>query len=136
MKFMVTGGTAEIGTDMALKLTPEQSAARAFAIEEIDKGLFRPKQVVQFKAGETVEIVDTDLDDMPRTLASLLQPIEIKGKGKGKGKKDETPLKTDGPTVEEYVAAGYSAKSYPPKGYASRSSDEDIAAAIKAEAGA
>lgn len=30
------------------------------------------------------------------------------------------PLRTDGPTLEEYVKAGYSAESYPPTGYAPR----------------
>ncbi|EZP57435.1 hypothetical protein [Sphingomonas sp. RIT328] len=40
-------------------------------------------------------------------------------------------LKTDGPTVGEYVAAGYPAKNYPPAGYASRSTGEEIAEAIR-----
>jgi hypothetical protein len=35
-----------------------------------------------------------------------------------------------GPTVEEYVAAGYQAANYPPTGYESRSTPEEIAAAI------
>jgi hypothetical protein len=35
-------------------------------------------------------------------------------------------LRKDGPTVAEYVAAGYQADDYPPKGYASRSTDEEI----------
>lgn len=32
----------------------------------------------------------------------------------------DPPLRTDGPTLAEYVAAGYPANTYPPKGYASR----------------
>lgn len=43
-------------------------------------------------------------------------------------------LRTDGPTVDEYVAAGYPAKAYPPSGYASRSSAEEITNAITAQA--
>lgn len=39
----------------------------------------------------------------------------------------------DGPTIEEYVAAGYDASNYPPDGYASRSTDEEILAAIEAQ---
>lgn len=31
-------------------------------------------------------------------------------------------LRMDGPTLEEYVAAGYSADTYPPKGYAAKTS--------------
>lgn len=42
-------------------------------------------------------------------------------------------MRSDGPTVEEYVAAGYVARSYPPSGYASRSTDEEIATAIAAQ---
>lgn len=42
----------------------------------------------------------------------------------------EPSLRDDGPTVEEYVSAGYLAKNYPPAGYASKSTEEEIAAAI------
>lgn len=40
---------------------------------------------------------------------------------------------TEGPTVEEYVAAGFRAENYPPEGYASRSTDDEILAAITAQ---
>ena len=42
-------------------------------------------------------------------------------------------LRDDGPTVE-YVKAGYDAKNYPPQGYASRSTPEEIGAAVAAAA--
>jgi hypothetical protein len=42
-------------------------------------------------------------------------------------------LKQDGPTVQEWVAAGYKASEYPPSDYASKSSAEDIATAVAAE---
>lgn len=38
-----------------------------------------------------------------------------------------------GPTIAEWVAAGYKASAYPPKGYDSKSSDEEVKAAIEAE---
>lgn len=47
--------------------------------------------------------------------------------------KEEVVLLDDGPTVEEWVAAGYKAANYPPNGYASKSSQEEIDAAIAAE---
>lgn len=49
---------------------------------------------------------------------------------------DEAPatLRDDGPTIAEFVAAGYPAANYPPRGYASKSSEEEIAAAVAAEA--
>lgn len=40
----------------------------------------------------------------------------------------------NGPTVAEYVAAGYLAVNYPPGGYASVSTDEEVAEAIAAQA--
>lgn len=39
-------------------------------------------------------------------------------------------LRHDGPTVEEFMAAGHKAADYPPNGFASKSSPEDIKAAI------
>ncbi len=42
-------------------------------------------------------------------------------------------LRDDGPTVAEYVAAGYLASNYPPGGYASRSTPEEIESAVTAE---
>lgn len=46
---------------------------------------------------------------------------------------DPDGLRLDGPTVDEYVKAGYVARNYPPRGYASRSTEEEIAAAIAAQ---
>lgn len=45
-------------------------------------------------------------------------------------------LREDGPTIAEYVAAGYLAANYPPEGFASRSSADEIAAAIATGQGA
>lgn len=42
-------------------------------------------------------------------------------------------LKTDGPTIEKWVADGYKASDYPPEGYAPNSSEAKIKAAIEAE---
>jgi hypothetical protein len=41
-----------------------------------------------------------------------------------------------GPTIAQWVAAGYKAANYPPSGYASKSTQEEIDAAIAAEAAA
>ena|SRR5258708_14886761 len=45
--------------------------------------------------------------------------------------KEPAELKQGGPTVEEFVTAGYKAEQYPPKGYASQSTEEEIKAAIE-----
>lgn len=47
--------------------------------------------------------------------------------------RDAAGLRTDGPTIAEFVAAGYKAADYPPAGYASRSTEDEIAAALAAE---
>lgn len=44
----------------------------------------------------------------------------------------KTALRDDGPTVQEFVDAGYLAVNYPPTGYASKSTPEEIAAAVEA----
>jgi hypothetical protein len=44
--------------------------------------------------------------------------------------------KDNGPTVAEWVNAGYLAANYPPSGYASKSTPEEIAAAVAAQAAA
>lgn len=51
------------------------------------------------------------------------------------GKAAEPTLRPDGPTVAEYVAAGYLASNYPPSGFVPRSTPEEIAAAIAAQQG-
>lgn len=43
----------------------------------------------------------------------------------------ETDLKPGGPTIAEFIKAGYDPKGYPPKGYAAVSTPEEIAKAIK-----
>ena len=47
--------------------------------------------------------------------------------------KQSTGLREDGPTVVEFVAAGYKASNYPPEGYVSRSTAEKVAEALKDE---
>lgn len=46
----------------------------------------------------------------------------------------EGGLREDGPTVAEFVGAGYQAANYPPEGYASRSTADEIASAVAAQA--
>ncbi|MER9130681.1 hypothetical protein [Mesorhizobium sp. M0768] len=77
------------------------------------------------------EIVKGTEDKVPENVFAGLEAegyVEaLGGKKGGKG-----ALRDDGPTVAEFVAAGYSASDYPPHGYASRSTPEEIAEAVKA----
>lgn len=61
-------------------------------------------------------------------LRKQAQPVMAPGNGGG-----SAGLRQDGPTVAEFVAAGYKAAAYPPEGYASRSSPEEIEEAIAAQ---
>lgn len=45
----------------------------------------------------------------------------------GDGASDPQPLRTDGPTLAEWVAAGYLAEKYPPDGYAVREAEAPAA---------
>lgn len=46
---------------------------------------------------------------------------------------DFAGLKLDGPTIAEFVEAGYLATNYPPEGYESRSSQDEIDLAVQAQ---
>ena len=56
----------------------------------------------------------------PQQSQSALAPQPEPQKPAPEPKVTPEPLRTDGPTLEEYVAAGYKAENYPPKGYAAR----------------
>lgn len=68
------------------------------------------------------------------SMAEGLKKVGLIGDIDGKEKSPAgTELRDDGPTVAEYVARGYLAVNYPPEGYASRSTQEEIDAAIEAQ---
>lgn len=69
-----------------------------------------------------------DVIDLPKEEAQRLVDLGAATLAKD----DEDGLKQDGPTIEEFVKAGYPPEKYPPEGYASRSTPEEIEAAIKA----
>ncbi|WP_136617056.1 MULTISPECIES: hypothetical protein [Mesorhizobium] len=73
------------------------------------------------------EIVKGTDDQVP---AELFDDLEAAGYVEAIGGKKRNALRDDGPTIAEYLAAGYSASDYPPKGYASRSTAEEIEAAV------
>lgn len=51
----------------------------------------------------------------------------------GWGEAPKPKLREDGPTIKQYVDAGYKAKDYPPAGYESKHSKEEIDKAIADE---
>lgn len=80
------------------------------------------------KPVEVGTIITVQGDKVP---ASLLNKCEVLD-GDTDGKAWATG-QNQGPTVEEYVAAGYRAENYPPQGYEARSTKDEINAAIAAQ---
>lgn len=69
--------------------------------------------------------------DMPLpVVASNVVPVQP---GVNDVSNNSVQLRTDGPTIAEYVSAGYDPVNYPPNGYESRSTPEEITAAIEAK---
>jgi len=79
-------------------------------------------QVVEFQAGE---------HDVSERCA--LVAVEHLGVAEYLERRSAAGLREDGPTVGEWVEAGYPAATYPPAGYSSRSSQEEIEAAIQVQ---
>jgi hypothetical protein len=81
---------------------------------------------VPARTAATLEILPEEKEKEARpTKAPPIQPPgEATGKTgeevEGEGKPAE--LKTDGPTLEQYLKAGYKAEGYPPQGYAPKDS--------------
>lgn len=76
-------------------------------------------------AERDVAIIRNPVTDQPKMAPD---PLDHDANGQPGG-----AIRTDGPTVAEFVAAGYPAKNYPPAGYASRSTPEEVATAVDAE---
>jgi len=79
-------------------------------------------QVVEIQAGEQ-EVSER----------CALVAVEHLGVAEYLDRQLQSVLREDGPTLAEFIEAGYLASNYPPEGYASRSSQEEIEAAIKAQ---
>ncbi len=98
------GDNGSVTAGMILK---DMSATRFKELEK--KGLVREASAAEVKAGDQHSIESDP------------------------SKAIDGDLRDDGPTVVEFVAAGYPAANYPPAGYASRSTKEEIEAAIEAQ---
>ncbi|EKT4528878.1 hypothetical protein QEM33_001434 [Pseudomonas putida] len=81
-------------------------------------------QVIEIQAGE---------QDVSERCA--LVAVDHLGVAEYLDQKRNPGLREDGPTVAEFVEAGYLAANYPPAGFASRSSQEEIDAAIELQKG-
>ena len=79
------------------------------------------------------QVIEIQVGEQDVSERCALVAVEHLGVASYASQLDANGLKLDGPTIAEFVAAGYPAVNYPPEGYASRSSQEEIDAAIEAE---
>lgn len=135
-----SGAAAQASIDPPREM-PASDRVRAFEDEHVGKDAVRiggriergsgspfaalsPEKKRQYAALEKLVVAEQKLADAHAALVqaeadheAALAAAEPKPDGKG-------------PTVEEWVAAGYQAINYPPSGYESRSTQEEIDAAI------
>lgn len=76
------------------------------------------------------EIVGATAADMEIARMAAETPAQVAAEDPPR---DDKGLRTDGPTIKEWVDRNYPARNYPPSGYASKSTPEEIAAAVAAE---
>lgn len=88
--------------------------------------------IVVEKAGERISVHPATLGEHQR-VGWAVSADQTDTSAAGINAASDGTLRTDGPTVAEYVERGYLAVNYPPEGYASRSTAEEIAAAIAAQ---
>lgn len=79
------------------------------------------------------QVIDIPAGEQDVSERCALVAVEHLGVASYPNQLDANGLKLDGPTIAEFVAAGYLAVNYPPEGYASRSSQEEIDAAVEAQ---
>lgn len=79
------------------------------------------------------DVVQIDAGEQDVSDRCALVAVDHLGLATYIGERPQPDLRTDGPTIAEFVEAGYLAINYPQNGYASRSSQEEIDAAIEAQ---
>lgn len=94
-----------------LKLDPTQAANKADLQELIEAEWKRRDEELEMKFHRGV-----NEDGSPCTPDNPCYTCRLEAAAP----RDDQGLRLDGPTLEEYVNAGYAAESYPPKGYAKR----------------
>lgn len=79
------------------------------------------------------QVVEIQLGEQEVSVRCALVAVEHLGVAEYLDMQVSPELREDGPTVAEYVDAGYLAANYPPTGFASRSSQDEIDQAIQAQ---
>lgn len=66
--YRVDGGTLHIGQGAVIGLSDQQAEPRAKRIEKMGEGVYRVRENVEFKSGETIRV---GLDDIPKHLRAI-----------------------------------------------------------------
>lgn len=77
------------------------------------------------------EVIQVQAGEQEVSERCALVAVEHLGVAEYLERQNAQGLREDGPTVAEWVEAGYPAATYPPAGYSLRSSQEEIDAAIQ-----
>jgi hypothetical protein len=77
--YRVDGGILCLGQGAVVGLSDEQAAPRMNRMEKIGDGMYRLREVLEFKSGETIKVA---LDDIPKCFrgiaVSLDAPVKMK----------------------------------------------------------
>lgn len=125
--YVFTLAEGQVGPHRTVSASPGVNIADHIGAEStmVDEPLYRPLSDEENAAldaleAETIAAADAHAEACAARDAEQARLAE--------GGSAEDVLKLDGPTVGEWVAAGYPVDAYPPSGYASRSTPEEIAA--------
>jgi membrane protein involved in colicin uptake len=78
------------------------------------------------KLGFSNNAAREEAEDKAAAEAQAKADAEAKAKADAEAKANAPQLRTDGPTLAEYVKAGYKPETYPPQGYAPANDPESI----------
>ena len=82
------------------------------------------------------QVVEVQLGEQDVSERCALVAVDHLGVAEYLDRQNSSGLREDGPTVAEFMEAGYLAVNYPPQGFVSRSSQEEIDEAIELQKGA
>lgn len=66
--FRVEGGTLRLGQGAVVGLSDEQAKPRLHRMEQVSEGVYRLKEVLEFKNGERIKVA---LDDIPKHFRAI-----------------------------------------------------------------
>jgi hypothetical protein len=66
--YRVDGGTLRLGQGAVVGLTDQQAAPRLSRMDKVSEGVYRLREVLEFKSGETIKV---GLDDIPKHLRAI-----------------------------------------------------------------